>query len=260
MIKKKYIFVLICICYSHFLFSQKNVSKSNLLYGPFFKTYSVIQERAIGSRFSIQTTVKVRPPRGLSPAAQDLFKIDEAPSNPFANSKLSGIGNITEFRIYRQDKALRGIYFGVLFSFMHHKLESGVFPGTFHDENNVEYYADLTQAIKINLTGLGIELGLQGLIKDRVCIDWTILSFGYSLLSLTGSIDATNTSANFDFRNYTSDIDKSTFGVEKWLPIKKIVEKETVGFNVKAPWPIIKSTLCIGFAYGGKPKVSASAE
>ena len=242
--------------------AQKHITKTNLLFGPFFKTAHVVQEMAIGSRFSVVTTMKLRPATQISTGLQNLLNVNDLEyNNPFASSKLSGVGNISEFRIYFKDEPMRGFYIGGFTSIMQHKLESDTYPGTFHDNNDVEYKADLKQTVKFRTIGGGFEMGLQGLINDKVCIDWTIVGIGFAMAKLEGGIEATNTSANFDFRNYTEDVDNATFGLEKFLPIGKTVEKESVSFFVRAPWPVFRTTLNIGFAYGGgMPKMPKEKE
>ncbi|MDP2385812.1 MAG: hypothetical protein Q8M29_05545 [Bacteroidota bacterium] len=229
---------------------RKNISKTNLLFGPFFKTVQVIQERKLSKRITTQTIAKTRIPSSFN--ASRFVKIDANGSsyNPFGSTKLSGIGNITEFRLYGKKKgAFKGFYGGVFFSYMHYKLQSASVRGSFQDDNGVTYEADVSQSIKVNITGGGLHCGVQGLIKDRFCIDWTILGVGVAGLGIKGSIDATNTSDNFDFRNYKDDVDDMTFGMEKILPIKKTVERESVSLGVKAPWVLFRMGLSVGFAY-----------
>jgi hypothetical protein len=233
-------------------FKVKNISKSNVLLGPFFKQVYAIQERALSDRISVVTSVRTRIPTQFK--GGKFGKINTAGNgdyNPFASSKLSGIGNITEFRLYGKKRgAMHGVYGELFFSYMHYKLQSASFPATFHDEAGVAYKADVTQTFKLNNTGGGLGFGVQGLfIKDRLCIDWTICRVGLSLLGLKGGIEATNTSDNFDFRNYTDDVNKASFGLEKILPIKKDVQKESVEMGVKVPWVIFQMGLNIGFGY-----------
>ena len=230
-------------------FSQKkNVNKVNILFGPFYKMAHVSYEKPIGKRFSINTTVKVRPPSKIK--ASNGVKYDSQTYNPFGNAKLSAAGNITEFRIYSKKKGpLKGFYFGPYLSAMFYKFQTAAFPATFKDDNNVEYKADVTQTFKINLIGGGLQMGAQWMIKDVFVIDWNILGIGFASAKLSGGIEATNTSGNFDFRNYDNDIDKVTLGLDKFLPIKKEVDKTNIGLSVRGFSPIFKTGLFIGLAY-----------
>jgi hypothetical protein len=233
-------------------FKVKNISKSNVLLGPFFKNVYAIQERVLTDRITVVTSVRTRIPTSFKGGKFGKINTrDNGSYNPFASAKLSGIGNITEFRLYGKKRgALHGVYGELFFSYMHYKLASSSFPATFHDDAGIEYKADVTQTIKINNTGGGLGFGVQGLfIKDRLCIDWTICRVGLSALGIKGGIEATNTTDNFDFRNYTEDVNKTTFGVEKLLPVKKTVEKRNIDIGVKVPWVIFQMGLNIGFAY-----------
>jgi hypothetical protein len=234
------------------LFKVKNISKTNVLLGPFFKQVYVIQERALSKRISVVTSVRTRIPTSFK--GGKFGKINTAGHgdyDPFSSMKLSGIGNITEFRLYGKKRgAMHGVYGELFFSYMHYKLQSGTFPATFHDNAGVAYKADVTQTFKLNNTGGGLGFGVQGLfIKDRLCIDWTILRLGVSMLGLSGGIEATNTSDNFDFRNYTDDVNNASFGLEKLKVFKRDIQKESVDMGIKLPFVIVQMGLNIGFGY-----------
>ncbi|HLP11343.1 MAG TPA: DUF3575 domain-containing protein [Flavobacteriales bacterium] len=232
--------------------AQKNITKTNILFGPLYRTAHVGQERLLFGKISVNTIVKIMAPLTVPKILTNKFEVDGLEENPFLSSKLTAIGNITQFRYYRKEN-MRGLYIGVFGQYMQYKVESGTFKGTFHDEFNVEYKADLKQVFKYGLGGGGMLVGVQGIIKNHFVIDWTILSLGFGMGKLSGGIEASNTSANFDFRNYTEDINKYTYGLEdsKFLPVKKDVGQYNMELSAKAPFPIIHTTLNIGFAYGG---------
>lgn len=239
---------------------QNNVSKNDVLPGPFFKMINTTQERKIGQRFSTVTTARVRPASTFK-GGFGVITVDGASYNPFANAKLSAVGNTTQFRIYGKKKgSMHGFYFGPYASYMHYKLESASVPGEFHDNNGVLYKADVKQIVKVNVIGGGLMMGVQGFIKKRVAVDWTILGIGFGSLGIESGIEATNTSDNFDFRNYNDDVDKATFGVEKILPFKKTVEATTVTMGAKVPWPLLHMGVAIGFGYGGMKKLPSMPE
>jgi len=68
-------------------------------------------------------------------------------------------------------------------------------------------------------------------------------------LGFKGGIDATNTSNNFDFRNYSADIDAATVGIDKYLPLKKTIDPQSVSLGAKMPIPMFRMGLSIGIAY-----------
>jgi len=228
---------------------KKNVSKTVIFPGPFFRMFGVQQEFAFGKRFSTVTTVKAMPPV-KAPGGFTGGTYDEETYDPFAGAKLSGFGNVTEFRIYGKKKGmLRGFYFGPYFTGTFYKLQTPSVPAQFKDESGTVYTADVTQTVKVNVVGGGLQIGVQGLIKNLVAIDWTILGIGFGSCGLKGGVEATNTSDNFDFRNYSADVDKTTLGLDKFLPVTKTVEKEKVELGVKAPVPLFRMSLSIGIAY-----------
>jgi hypothetical protein len=229
-------------------YGQKNITKTNLLYGPFFKTYQLAQERQITKRISIQTVVKARPASSLSmPSQFNSVEVEGDEYNPFVNLTMSGIGNTTEIRFYGKDKeALRGFYWGPYFHFMQYKVKSPTMTASFEDDNGTDYYADIQQVVKLTTIGGGLQIGAQWIVAKRICIDYCILGIGYSQLGVKAGIEAINSSSNFDFRNYGIE---SSFGGDLPVDATYEVNKESVTVGIKAPWPIFKMGLSIGFAY-----------
>ncbi|MCW3075847.1 MAG: hypothetical protein JWO32_456 [Bacteroidetes bacterium] len=232
------------------LIAQKNVTKINLLPGPAFFMFGVSQERAIGERTSIQTTFKYMPSVKF-PASDYLgASYNGQTANPFANSKSTAFGNVTELRIYgKEKKALRGFYWGPYVTVNVFDIKSSPFPGQFKDDNGVTYSGDIQQNLKLTMFGGGLEIGIQKLIKDKIALDWTILGVGLGWVNMQGSIVATNTSSNFDFRNYTKDINSATQGFEQFIPIDKTIEPEKVSMSIKSLAPVLRTGLAIGFGY-----------
>lgn len=249
--KKSTLCIIASILLTSVSVAQKNVSKIGLLPGPLNRVFSVSQERVLTERLTVQTTVRAMPPLsfkgapGLTSASANGTTYD-----PFTSAKLFAIGNYTELRIYgKEKKALHGFYWGPYFHAMMYKLTTSTFPATFHDGNNVEYSADVKEYIKLTCVGAGLQIGLQGMIKDRVCIDWTILGLGFNSVGLKGGIEATNTSANFDFNNYTDDIKKASLGLDKFFTVSKTVQPTKVELGIRVPTIHIKTGLAIGFGY-----------
>jgi hypothetical protein len=249
---KKNIICLIAILFcGGALIAQKNVTKIGLLPGPMNRIFSVSQERVLTERLSLQTTVRVMPPLTAT-GVTGLTKANygENEYNPFTDAKLFAIGNYTELRIYgKEKKALRGFYWGPYFHAMMYKLTSGTFPAKFHDDNNVEYSADVKNYLKVSCVGAGLQIGLQGMIKDRVCIDWTILGIGFNSVGVKVGLEASNTSANFDFANYKDDVDKATFGLDKFFPLTRKLEPTKVELGTRVPFIHLKTGLATGFGY-----------
>jgi hypothetical protein len=254
---KQFFFLMTLLVGGTSLFSQsekKYISKITLLPGPLNRVFSVGQEMVLTDRLTLNTTVKTMPPTKFK--FPNTIKYGDGTYDPFSNAKLFGIGNTTELRIYGKEKqSFKGFYWGPYLNFMYYKLEAGPFAATFHDENKVAYNADVVQFVKVSTGGGGLQIGVQGLIKDVVAIDWTILGIGFNMLSVTGGIEATNTSGNFNFNNYSEDIKAATLNAEKFLPLTKTVEPTKVELGLKAPIPHFKTSINIGIAYGKRRKL-----
>jgi hypothetical protein len=233
-------------------FSQMMVSKGNVLLGPLFKVISTSQEVKVSPRVTTQTTVRIRPAAEFGFFGLGKIKVDGETYNPFGKTELSAAGNITEMRIYSKKKgAFHGFYFGPYFTYMHWKLKSASIRETFHDENNVEHYGDISQVIKLNVTGGGFEIGTQGMyFKDHFAVDWTILGVGFGALGFQGGIEATNTSDGFDLRNYPTDVANTQMGIEKFFHFTRTIDPMSVTIGAKIPFPMFRMGLSIGFGYG----------
>ncbi|MGZ3918740.1 MAG: DUF3575 domain-containing protein [Bacteroidia bacterium] len=246
--KKSLLFLLIFSVFT--LLSQKNASKLNLLPGTFFKVFSICQERAITDRMSIQASFRYLPSHSVSGFGLNKVHYNGNEYNPFTDAKLSGFGNFTELRIYGDEKkALHGFYWGPYINIMTYKLSTTKFYAEFHDNDNNVYSADIQQYFKLTAIGLGLQIGVQKIFDNKMVLDWTILGLGFNSLGFKGGIEATNTSANFDFRNYTNDVDKVTLGLEKYLPLGKVIDEKKVEIGVRVPSVQLKMGVAIGFGY-----------
>jgi hypothetical protein len=234
-------------------FSQRTISKSNVMFAPLFKFINTVQEVKISPRLTIETTVRTRPPSKFKFFGLGAIKIDGQDYQPFGETKLSAIGNITEFRVYGKEKlAFHGFYYGPYFSYMHYKLQSASVHGEFHDATGEVYTGDISHVVKLNETGGGFEIGTQGMyLKNKLCIDWTIIGVGIGVLGFQGGIEADNTSQNFDFRNYPEDVDKVQMGIEKVFPhtFKRTIDATSITIGGKIPVPTMRMSVCFGFGY-----------
>lgn len=232
-------------------FSQRTITKTNIFMGPFFKTIYTIQEIKVGPRFTINTSVKTRPPSRYRFGNLG-FTVDGSTYDPFAGGmKMSGIGNVTEFRIYGKEKgAFNGFYHGPYVSYMHYKIYSEPYRAEFEDANGNIEYADLSQEIKINVTNVGYMFGVQKMmLNNHLCIDWTILGIGFGMLGVKGSIVATNYDTEFDLRNYANTASDGEFGFERFLNFSKTTGRDYVDLGLKIPMVYWRMGLAIGFGY-----------
>jgi len=231
--------------------AQRTISKSNALFGPCFKMINTSQEVKIAPNLTIQTTVRARPASNLRFLGLGTVNVNGQDYQPFGKTQLSAVGNITEFRVYGKKKgAYRGFYFGPYFTYTHYKLKSASIRETFHDANGVAYYGDVSQVIKLNVSGGGMEIGTQGIyLKNHLVIDWTIIGAGFGVLGFQGGIEASNTSDNFDLRNYPDDVANTKMGIEKVFHFHRTIDATSVTIGAKIPWFLMRMGLCIGFGY-----------
>jgi hypothetical protein len=245
------------ITFSSTVFAQRMVTKTNILFGPVFKSIRTIQEVKTGPRTTTQTTVKVSPTSPLAFGHIGSVYVFGNRCNGLIYPKLGAGGNITEFRIYSKKKgAMHGFYFGPYSSVSFISVTSDQIPVNFTDpKNEAVYSATLIETYKIYLAGGGFQIGVQSM-KKRFCVDWTILAIGFGKLGIKGTIDATNTSPNFDFNTIMSDNpDNIRFGVEKNLNITKTIWSTELSFDKHVPCPMIRMGLSIGFGYLMTPKI-----
>lgn len=236
--------------------AQRMATKTNILFGPFVKSVRTIQEIKTGPRFTTQTTVKVRPGGVMNLEKTGSVYIFDQQFKAASLPRGGGGGNVTEFRIYSKKKgAMRGFYFGPYASYSFIQMKSGEIPVEFM-YNNATQRAVMVQTVKAYIVGGGFQMGVQGMIGNRVPVDWTIMGIGMGSLGLKGTIEAFNTSEGFDFRNYMSDDQGNVkFGLERIFSVRKQVESTLISFDRKLPFPMIRTSLSIGFAYGMKPKM-----
>jgi hypothetical protein len=252
--KLKTIVLIVFLSICHFtVFSQMMVSKSNVVFGPFFKMINTSQEVKVSPRITTQTTVKTRPATELHFFGLGQINVDGQNYSPFGKTTLSMVGNVTEMRIYSKKKgAFHGFYFGPYFSYTHFKLKSASIHQIFHDENGVEHAADVSQIIKLNMTGGGFQIGTQGMyFNNHFCIDWTIMGIGFGKLGFEGGIEADNTSDDFDLRNYPNDVANTQMGIEKYFTFKRTIDPKSITIHAGIPFPMFRMGVCIGFGYGG---------
>ncbi|HTL81810.1 MAG TPA: hypothetical protein VL651_08915 [Bacteroidia bacterium] len=235
-----------------FSYAQMTISKTNALFAPMFKMINTTQEVKLGKRLTTSTTVRTRPASNLNFFGLGTINVEGQNYTPFGRSKLSAIGNITELRIYGAKKgAFHGFYFGPYFTYTHYKLTSASIREAFHDANGVEYDGDIQQVIKLNIAGGGIECGTQGVYaKGHFCVDWTILGMGFGTLGFQGGIEASNTSENFDLRNYPDDVANTKMGIEKYFTFKRTIDATSVTIGAKIPFIVFRTGLSFGFGYG----------
>ena len=119
-------------------------------------------ERILSARNSVALNIGfIRPQQPFS-LLNDAFNVDETVSTP----EFSGFTATGEYRFYSKKKgAGKGFYFAPYARYANHKL-------TFDTDIQDNFSNVSTQ---LSTVGLGGQIGLQWLIKDRIAIDWGII-------------------------------------------------------------------------------------
>ncbi len=140
---------------------RRNIVKLNLP-NLFFGNITLNYERILSARNSVALNVGfIRPQKPIG-FINDAFNTDESISAP----EFSGITATGEYRFYGKNKgAGRGFYFAPYARYANHKL-------TFNTDIQDNFTNVATQ---LSAVGLGGQIGMQWLVKDRVVIDWGIL-------------------------------------------------------------------------------------
>ena len=140
---------------------RRNIVKLNLP-NLAFGNITLNYERILSARNSVALNVGFIRPQQPIGVLNDAFNTDETVSAP----EFSGITATGEYRFYSRKKgAGRGFYFAPYARYANHKL---VFNADIQDNfSNV--------ATQLSAIGLGGQIGMQWLIKDRIAIDWGIL-------------------------------------------------------------------------------------
>lgn len=246
--------------------AQKNVTKitvspgligdkdfSNLTLEPtvYNFLFGIAQERALNSRLSIQTAFKFSK-KDIDISDFSSASYADTSYNPFNNSTFSSWTNVTELRIYGKDKVLKGFYFGPYLNYASRKVNTDPDFVSFTDEFGEVFFGDVQQIIGLSNIGLGFQIGTQKVWDGGMVLDWTILGVGFNSYKASLKYDVTNTSGNFDFRDYTTDIEKAVLDIEEFgADVKYDVQKESVEASISRPFVHFRMALSIGFAYGG---------
>jgi hypothetical protein len=230
--------------------AQKNVSKATFFPESAYRLYGFAQERAVSKRASLQATFRFMPLTQIAEAKYAAGSYKSESGNPFSETKVSALGTVTELRVYGKKKeALRGFYWGPFFNANLVKISTGLYTARFKLDYNNVYKVDILQFCEIRSVGLGLQIGVQGIIKKKIAVDWTILGIGISSVSLNGRIQTVNTEQDFDLRAYPLAITSSEFAFEKYFPLQKTVEAKQILISGKAPVPVLRMSLSIGIAY-----------
>lgn len=211
--------------------------------------FGIAQERKLNDRLSIQTAFKFSK-KDININEFSGASYADTSYNPFNNASLFTWTNVTELRIYGKEKgALNGFYWGPYLNYASNKLSSDADYVRTVDDNGIIYFGDVQQNIGLSNIGGGLVIGTQKMFDSGLVIDWTILGIGFNNYTASLEYDVTNTSGNFDFRNYEDEIEEAVLDIESWGDISYTIEKERVKAKFSRGFVHFRMALSIGFGY-----------
>lgn len=165
------------------LSNRQNIIKLNLP-NLSFGNLTLNYERLLTNRSSAALNLGYIRPQKPASLLNSALDINDADIGEF-----SGLTATAEYRIYGKKKgAGKGFYYGPYLRYASHKLAYN----TDIDEN-------LTNAdAKLSAVGLGGQIGVQWLIKDRIAIDWGIVGLAAQWYNFSSTFTAVDEAINFD--------------------------------------------------------------
>ena len=151
----------------------------NLSFGNFTLNY----ERVLSSKNSVALNLGFIPSQSTPSFINTIVDANEASPSTF-----SGYTATAEYRFYGKKGVTRGFYFGPYARYAAHDLN---FDGEIEGNNtNVD--------AQLSAIGLGGQIGIQWLIKDRIAIDWGIIGVGAQWYNFKTTFSAIDQAINFE--------------------------------------------------------------
>lgn len=212
------------------LSDRKNIVKLNLP-NLAFGNITLNYERILSPRNTAVLNVGYIRPQALSS-----FLADDS----WSGDKFSGITATAEYRFYSKKKgAPRGFYYAPYLRYANYKLD---YRGSI-DEN------DTNVVNKISTIGLGGQIGIQWLIKDRVSIDWGILGLAVQRYNFSSTFTAANADEAINFEEILAEIQQEIDD----SPLNNKLKFETGDDFLKTKMPFLfggaRAYLSVGYSF-----------
>jgi len=231
---EKLILTLICLSFSLSNFAQDNVAKIGL-FGLATKTINLKYERVLNEKSSANLNLSFRIPGGLP---LGLTVNDLVDGEITGDVRLNGINIAPEYRMYTKGDAPRGFYFAPYLQYSSTALTyAGKLDG-FDTDSKLSY----------SNFGVGIQLGAQWLIQDKVSIDWTFFGLGVGSHRVKARYESDD--PNINFQDILTDIETDVDDIP--------IVGDRFEFEAGADYgegktnfifPLLRSGLTIGFAF-----------
>lgn len=222
----------------------KNIAKINLT-SLAFTTFSLQYERLLPHKMSVALGIKMRPSASVPFKNAIINAIgdgDEDFANFVAGTRISNFVITPEFRYYLSKESGRGFYVAPFLRYEQYNLSA---PFSFTDTNDVKTNVDFKGSLK-NF-GVGLLIGSQFRIGDRITLDWWILGPYYSFSSQL-NLKANN--LNFDTEEQQL-LRESLESIElSWIKTESEVTAKSASLTMKGKLGGIRAFgFCLGFKF-----------
>ncbi len=252
--KKQFLISISLIC-SVVAVAQKNVVKLHLESLP-FKALNFGFERAIKDKVSVGFNLGYLTPREIPDFIYSPTQSESYVERAQLKNNISGTTFVPEIRLYPGLKgAPKFFYLGVYGKFNKYNLElSETFTYNFSDEEfnnldqNADYYEYVNEQEKsivatteldfgLRQLGLGLQLGVQFPLGNRVSLDWGIAGLGFNAFNLKGEYKVIDVPV--DYSRFAEEAEASFNADIKDIPFigDAVANLENEGGSIKASLP-----------------------
>lgn len=224
----------------------KNIAKINLT-SLVFSTFSLQYERLLPHKMSVALGIKMRPSASI-PFKNAIINLasgdeeDEELTDFIESTRISNFVITPEFRYYLSKESGRGFYLAPFLRYEQYNLSSTL---SFTDTNDVKTNVPFKGSLK-NF-GVGLLIGSQFRIGDRITLDWWILGPYYSFSSQL-NLKANNLNFNTEEQELLRE---SLESVElSWIKTESEVTAKSASLTMKGKLGGIRAFgFCLGFKF-----------
>ncbi|MEM6317402.1 MAG: hypothetical protein AAF960_07010 [Bacteroidota bacterium] len=223
---------------------EKNIVKLNLP-NLAFGNLTLNYERVLSARNSVTLNLGYIRPQSVNYLVPTEIENGEVELEGLIDNRFSGLTATLEYRMYGKKKgAPKGFFYAPYLRYANYSYD---FTDEFDTESSTttDYY---NIESKLSTVGLGIQIGFQWFIADRISIDWGLL--GVAAQYYTFSSTFTSTDDSFDYgeleAEFTSDIDDTPLSSSG-------LEFTASEDNLKLKWPLLfggaRTYLSVGYKF-----------
>ena len=242
---KKLILLFVFVFSALTMFAQSNVASMGLT-GLSYGNFSFGYERVLSEKISLKVGASYMIPRELPFKKYFVDNYEELaendmPDNPLTAMKMNGISANFEFRFYPGGEGPKGLYLAPFFKYTKYSFNAEYVDKTSYI-NEVGYKLDGS----LNLTGGGLLIGYQWLIKERVTVDWWFVGPAVYAGKAVANLKAENMPAD----DSMYDVDYSAYDDIPYLGLEVDVKSRTEAeITTEKLVPGYRFGLSVGFAF-----------